>query len=157
MKDRNVRRLKKVAHASRLIELGALKQNRLATTIISSLSRCGEKQRALAAFALVPSPNIFIYNAAISACEKGSPRVLTLLDEMKARKIEPDVISYNAAISACEKGSPRVLELFDEMKARKIEPDVISYSAAISACEKGSPRVLELFDEMKARKIEPDD
>ena len=43
-------------------------------------------------------PDIFTYNAAISACEKGE-----LLAEMRSVSVLPDVIIYNAAISACEK------------------------------------------------------
>ena len=53
-----------------------------------------------------------IYNAAISACEKGPQWQLAmgLLSE-QATKLEPDVISYTAAMSVCEKGSQWQLAL----------------------------------------------
>ncbi|CAK0788104.1 unnamed protein product [Prorocentrum cordatum] len=52
-------------------------------------------------------PTLSIYNAGISACEKGEQwqRALALLSEMREAKLEPDAIfSYSAWISACEKG-----------------------------------------------------
>ena len=67
------------------------------------------------------------YNAAISACEKGSQweKALGLLQEMTSSGIKPNVISYNAAISACEKGSQweKALGLLQEMPSSGIKPD----------------------------------
>eukprot|EP00972_Heterocapsa_arctica_P115678 16449135-Heterocapsa_arctica.AAC.1 len=47
-----------------------------------------------------------VYNAAISACEKGCApeQALALLQDMRRRGLRPSAVSYNAAISACEKG-----------------------------------------------------
>ena len=47
------------------------------------------------------APNVYHYNAVISACEKGGQwqRALALLDEMRAVGVAPDVITFNAAIS----------------------------------------------------------
>ena len=51
-------------------------------------------------------PNVFTYNAAISACEKGQmpQQALHLLREMQLRGLMPIVITYSAANSAYEKG-----------------------------------------------------
>ena len=104
-------------------------------------------------------PNVIVYNAAISACEKGErpDEALKLLDEMKTAGVKPDVITYSAAISACEKGrrTDEALKLLAEMKAAGVMPDVITYNAAISACEKGgrTDEALKLLAEMKTARV----
>ncbi len=52
-------------------------------------------------------PNVFTYNVAINACEKGRDPTKTqeLLEGMQRIGLEPYVITYNASISACEKGA----------------------------------------------------
>jgi pentatricopeptide repeat protein len=84
------------------------------------------------------TPNVFCYNAAISACEKGGQweKAGDLLREMDSRGITPDVISDSAAISAFEKGGQweTAFKLLREMGSHGIIPDVISYNAAIKAC-----------------------
>ena len=49
--------------------------------------------------------DVFLHNAAISACGKGRQwkLALHLLGEMREAGLLPNVITYNAAISACEK------------------------------------------------------
>ena len=120
LKDRAVHRQVKLAHAQRLIDLGGLSQPKRATMIIAALGREDRVGRALEAFAQVPSPDLLIYSAAITACERAKNKkywrhALVLFDEMKRAGIAPDAIIYNAAISACEKGSQweRALELLE--------------------------------------------
>ena len=50
-------------------------------------------------------PNVISYSAAISACEKNTPRekALSLLQEMPSEWLEPDVIRHSSAIGTCEK------------------------------------------------------
>ncbi|CAK0824928.1 unnamed protein product [Prorocentrum cordatum] len=83
---------------------------------------------------------LIMYNAGISACEKGEQwqRSIALLSEMLNAKLVPDVITYSAGISACVKGVQwqRALALLREMCEAKLEPDAILYGAGISACEK---------------------
>merc|ERR1712032_928930 len=70
-------------------------------------------------------PDVFSYNAGISACEKGWQwrKVLSLLREMGEVKSEPDVVSYNAGISAFGKGGrwPQALSFLREMGEVKSE------------------------------------
>ena len=49
---------------------------------------------------------VIVYNATISACEKGQQwkPAVSLLREMQQWQIAPNVITYSATISACEKG-----------------------------------------------------
>ena len=51
------------------------------------------------------TPTVVSYNAASSACGKGSQweQAVALLQEMVQQGFTPNVISYNAAISASEK------------------------------------------------------
>ena len=51
-------------------------------------------------------PNVIIYNAATSTCEKGQElrQTLKLLEAMKSQGLMPNVITHNAATSVCEKG-----------------------------------------------------
>ena len=55
-----------------------------------------------------------IYNAAISACEKGQQwqLALGLLAEMAGARVETNVITYSAVVSACEKGLQWQLSLW---------------------------------------------
>jgi pentatricopeptide repeat domain-containing protein 1 len=52
-------------------------------------------------------PDVYSYNALISACEKGGQweRAVEVFEEMKAAGVKPDVITYSALITACEKGA----------------------------------------------------
>jgi len=65
-------------------------------------------------------PDIIIYNALISAIEKGrQPEVaLELFEATQRQGAVWNVITYNALISACEKGKQleRALELFEAMQ-----------------------------------------
>ena len=51
---------------------------------------------------------VIVYNAAISACEKGQQQLramaLVLLEALRYQCLLPEAIIYNALISACEKG-----------------------------------------------------
>ena len=97
------------------------------------IGRQGEAKQKIA-------PNIFSFNAAISACEKAAkwPFSLCLLEKMLEIRLQMDVISLNAAISSCEKAGEwqQALVLFYGMLNWKLQRDLISYSAVISCCEK---------------------
>ena len=51
------------------------------------------------------SADVIIYNAAISACERGEQwqQAFGLLEVMQQAAALPNVVSYYSAISACEK------------------------------------------------------
>ncbi|CAL1152244.1 unnamed protein product [Cladocopium goreaui] len=107
------------------------------------------------------NPDIIVYNAAISACEKGGQwqQALNLFRAMPKAKAIPDSISYNAAISACEKGSQwqQALNLFEAVLRAKGTPTVISHNAAISACHRGHQwqQALLLFEAMPRSTVKP--
>ena len=108
------------------------------------------------------APNVIIYSALISSCEreKRADKALEVFDDMRARHVEPDVITYNALISACEKAgwADKALEVFSDMRDRHVAPNVITYSALISACEKAgwADEALEVFSDMRDRHVAPD-
>ena len=92
-----------------------------------------------------------LYNAAISACEKGEQwqQALDLFVAEQRVELLPDVITCNTSI-ACEKreqwqqalgllGSP---DVFPNSVTRSpdVFPNSVTNSAAISACEKGEQR-----------------
>eukprot|EP00913_Durusdinium_trenchii_P025930 g24331.t1 len=113
---------------------------------ISSCARSKLWKQALRLLELMPKaklrPNVIIYSAGISACEKGGnwELALNLLSTAMPRaKVQPNAFSYNAAISACEKGGQlqHALALFEAMPIATVQPDVFSFSAVISAYEKG--------------------
>ena len=160
IKNRAVLNPEKARHAIKLIELGGLNSPKVATTIITTLGRCGEAHHALEAFARVPKPDLHIYTAAIAACEGDRDgarwaRAIALLGEMRERGVKPNITAYTAAISACEKGEQweRALALLDEMLAHDIPPEVEHYNAALKACAAAKwgarwERALELLDEV---------
>lgn len=65
-----------------------------ALRVLNSMSQRGTK------------PNIFNYNATISACsnEGAWQKATVLLERMKHDGVEPDVVSYNSAVAACGNG-----------------------------------------------------
>eukprot|EP00438_Fugacium_kawagutii_P019455 Skav230458 [mRNA] locus=scaffold186:48969:49418:+ [translate_table: standard] len=86
-------------------------------------------------------PNIFSFNAAISACEKAAKwqTALGLLENLAELRLTADVITVNAALSSCEKAPgewQQALWLFHVMTSWQLQADQISYSSAISCCEK---------------------
>ena len=107
------------------------------------------------------APNVIIYSALISSCEreKRADKALEVFDDMRARHVEPDVITYNALISACEKAgwADKALEVFSDMRDRHVAPNVITYSALISACEKAgwADKALEVFSDMRDQHVAP--
>ena len=111
-----------------------------------------------------PEPSVVSYNAAISACAKGSEweKALALWDEMERRGVAPDEASYSAAISACEKGGQwqRALLLLAELQTTGggLDASAITYSTAITACQKAgqAASALDLLEDMKARGVAPD-
>jgi len=154
--------------------LGAPRNVRDYTTIISAWTRVRRPDRALALFDRMRSeksptadganhslsssiePTLITFNAAIAACAKASnaDRALELLDEVRAAGMEPDAYTYNATISACAKGGrwELALELFSTMRdLERIEPDVFTYAAALTACDRGGlgERAVELLREMQ--------
>ena len=73
--------------------------------------------------------NVFHYNAAATACEKGAWELaLTLLSDMSEAQVGKDIITYHAAISAFELGGKAdvALELINEMKGSGIPKESIN-------------------------------
>ena len=107
------------------------------------------------------APNVIIYSALISSCEreKRADKALEVFDDMRARHVAPDVIIYSALFSACEKSkrADKALEVFSDMRDRRVAPNVIAYSALISACEKAgwADKALEVFSDMLDQHVAP--
>ncbi|CAE7150636.1 unnamed protein product [Symbiodinium necroappetens] len=102
---------------------------------------------------------VITYNAAISACEKGSqwPLAIALLAELPQVALDHDVISFNAAISACGRGSQWAVAaaLLRQLQETDMQLTVITYGAAISAAEKGQQWewALKLLSEMRGQRL----
>ncbi|CAL1159497.1 unnamed protein product [Cladocopium goreaui] len=104
--------------------------------------------------------DIFSYNSAISACEKGSRLQetsrwetsagsedgLELLDMMCLHQLQPDVFTFSSLISACEKTSswPLALDLLCSMGRWAVRPNTVSFNACISAAGGGGAWQLAL-------------
>jgi len=94
------------------------------------------------------APNIIVFNALISACEKAGRtddalRMFADLDQgLLARGVFPNAITYNAVISACRAAgrADDALRMFAHLEehgpARGVFPDIAAYGAVISACGK---------------------
>ena len=107
-------------------------------------------------------PNVFLYGAAISACEKGGEwgKAKAYHREMLTKGITPNVFTFSALISAMEKGGQweKAETIFNNMLERGIEPDVITFNALISAMEKGGQweKAETFFKDMLKRGIKLD-
>ena len=100
--------------------------------------RLGEMQ-----FARV-KPDLFSYNAAMTACAKGAEweRALALLGELRPRGLEPSVVSYNAVVFAFVKSAQwrRAIQVRDprgERSARSVEGDLRSGASELRSA--GAP------------------
>ena len=71
-------------------------------------------------------PDTQVFNAAISACEKGqqSEMALKLMRQMREMGCRPTAVTYGAAISACEKGQQweSALALLAQMPKDQVTP-----------------------------------
>eukprot|EP00439_Symbiodinium_sp_Y106_P086029 s529_g30.t2 len=100
------------------------------------------------------SPNVVIFNTAISACARGRQwtAACNLLLLISQTQILPDTISFNTCISSCDGIAQwrQSLVLFDGMRLSQMQPDVITYSGVISACAHSSDwlMVLALLQQM---------
>ncbi|CAE8589705.1 unnamed protein product [Polarella glacialis] len=150
------------------VELDDWRRNpRRATVILSSLAKHKLPRTATyvltAMMAKSVEANVFHYNAAISACEKGRQWQLAvgLLGSMPDMRVIPDEVSYNAAISACEKGGQwqLAMTLLNLMPEARVVPNKITFSAAITACSKdGQWRLaLNLLSLMPEARVVPDE
>ncbi|CAE8741270.1 unnamed protein product, partial [Polarella glacialis] len=149
------------------VELDDWRRNpRRATVILSSLAKHKLPHTATyvltAMMAKSVEANVFHYNAAINACEKGRQWQLAvgLLSSMPDMRVIPDEISYNAASSACSKGGQweLALGLLRSMPEMGMIPDEVSYNAAMSACEKGGQwqLAMTLLNLMPEARVVPD-
>ena len=88
---------------------------------------------------LFPSPNLYHYNAVMSACQKAAAweSSLKVLEVMQLHGPAPDVVSYNITLSSCEKVGQWqwAVWLLHTMPLLKVRPDSISFSTAMSSCE----------------------
>jgi len=158
-------RLKSNAQVDRILD-DADVSPKTVCKIISDFGRQKDIDKAMAVFMWLErsqyEPNLFHFNAIISACEKSGfwYTALLMLAEIRARNIRPDTITYSTLISACGKGkrSDLALQLFEEMKSNRIPANVITYNALISTCEKTSKleEAIKIFDEMTAANVKPD-
>ncbi|EKX43978.1 hypothetical protein GUITHDRAFT_163700 [Guillardia theta CCMP2712] len=133
-----------------------------AKTVCKIISDFGKRKnigKAMAVFIWIErsklDPNLFHFNAIISACEKSGYwyTALLLLAEVRTRRIRPDTITYSTLISACGKGkrSDLALQLFEEMKKNSL---MSAYATAgnihktrevFDSCKEKSPALLLAF------------
>eukprot|EP00434_Breviolum_minutum_P040655 symbB.v1.2.036136.t1/scaffold5033.1/size31628/1 len=99
--------------------------------------------------------NLIIYNAAISACEKGNrwaegANVLAVL----ADALQPDIISLNTCISACESSEWHIaIGLLEDVKQLSAM-ETITCNAAISSCRGQWSRALELVKDLSRQQLQ---
>eukprot|EP00439_Symbiodinium_sp_Y106_P066873 s250_g10.t6 len=85
---------------------------------------------------------VYLFNAAISACEKSEVEwvaALQLLALASCEHVQSDVVTFSATLSACEKPGKwrHALDLLGKAEALKVATNLISLNAAVSACHKG--------------------
>ena len=124
-----IKHLRKTTTGSAVAKL--LKDNKdiingfVVSTAMGKLRNFGVPEDALMVFektrAQGVTPNVFTFNAAISASERlrDWKKALDFFGQLKQRGMQPTIITYNALISACEKRSE---EHTSELKSlRRIE------------------------------------
>ena len=152
---------------SRLIaELGELRDVKEHAMGIGAFARARDAQSALGLLDEMQlrgiAPNVFAFNAALSACAKTGEweRALGLLDEMRANRVAPELLSFNAAISACARAGRwgKTLSLLSTMRKAGQPPDLISFNGALVAARAGGRAdvALQLITQMRDREIAPD-
>eukprot|EP00931_Biecheleriopsis_adriatica_P008340 TRINITY_DN109539_c0_g1_i1.p1 TRINITY_DN109539_c0_g1~~TRINITY_DN109539_c0_g1_i1.p1 ORF type:complete len:435 (+),score=69.57 TRINITY_DN109539_c0_g1_i1:75-1379(+) len=106
-------------------------------------------------------PNVFTYNAFLSACAKVDMEhgALDVFAEMKRMGVRPNEMTYSSLITACLKvgNLDAAFEAFNEMKRMEFKPSVIVYSALADACVEADDieKAFEVFNEMKWTGLKP--
>ena len=93
--------------------------------------------------------DLILYNASITACERGANWMLAthLLMDLTKSRLQADVVTFSSVISACEKASAwqQALGVLEMLPSIGIEASVISVNAAISACDRAAKWPFALF------------
>lgn len=145
-----------VAYVLRGNQMGLVKR-------LQDLGKQGNYKRALIEIERAEFPlNLFIYNAALTACAKSKKwkEALQLLENMRENVIYPDVRTYTAAIDACSKGGrwEKAVSLLEQMQTIDgVEPDIICYTAVIDALGRGMEpdKAIALLEKMHDKGLEP--
>ena len=86
------------------------------------------------------APNVYHYNALITACQRTQQwsTALHLLSEMRAQGLPADTITYSSVISACGRGRrwDMALEVLALMQQQGVDVNIITVNAVVSSCEK---------------------
>ncbi|CAJ1402369.1 unnamed protein product [Effrenium voratum] len=113
--------------------------------VLQLLEDAGEMQLA---------PDMILYGAVMSACEKNHQwqQALGIFHQLR----KPSLVATSIAISALGRGSLWASAL--QLQMELPQPNVITYNATISACERGQQWsvALALLDRMPTRKVSPD-
>jgi len=105
-------------------------------------------------------PNLVIYTAAISACEREGATETTdlLLQQMVSKGILPTARTFNAIMAIRPKvseteGYVQALDILRRMREEGVEPDVFSYTLAIDACERAKQweAVVQVVDDARRK------
>ncbi|CAE7938805.1 unnamed protein product, partial [Symbiodinium sp. KB8] len=146
------------------LQLAGVKPNSITTSaLISSCARASRWQLSLAFVEFDGASSTAVFNAAMTACVKGSkwPAALLLLRRISALHLLPDLFSFNVAIHGCEVGGGAwvtALQLLEEMSCMMLQPDLVSINSCISTCAEGLrwAAAVQLFGQMADRQVQPD-
>lgn len=123
----------KAAHA-RVLAAGLAADTFLLNRLVELYSLSGLPCHALRAFRALPHPNVYSYNAAISAaCRAGD---LAAARDLLGRMPDRNAVSWNTVIAAVARsGSPgEALEMYQGMLQEGLAPTNFTLASVLSAC-----------------------
>ncbi|CAJ1346417.1 unnamed protein product [Effrenium voratum] len=127
-----------------------------ASKAISLHGRAMQWQHALVLWARQARPDLAIFNAAISACDKALQweRAIQLLSKLEGLQLTPNHITFSSVISACARARAweEAVSLLSQSLACRVR-DIMGFNSAIGACDWRDS--VELLEEVRRRSLRP--
>ncbi|RZR86993.1 hypothetical protein BHM03_00014299 [Ensete ventricosum] len=123
----------RAAHA-RILSAGLSADTFLSNRLIELYARCHRLGYAVDVFRSIPCPNVFSWNAIVSACSKSGD--LELAHQLFVQMPDKNVVSWNTMIGALARGGfeEAALDLYRVMTREGFVPTNFTLASVLSAC-----------------------
>ncbi|KAG6487523.1 hypothetical protein ZIOFF_056111 [Zingiber officinale] len=123
----------RAAHAH-ILAVGLSADTFLSNRLIELYARCHRLDYAINVFRSIPFPNVYSWNAVVSACSKSGD--LELARHLFVQMPDKNVVSWNTMIGALARGGfeDAALDLYYSMARKGLQPSNFTLASVLSAC-----------------------